>query len=204
VAVAAARVDEAGVGITKAKQALGRQRELYEQKVNDVRDLENAEDEVAAADAERAAAAAELQTARLDLAFTKVVAPVNGYVTNLTTSPGTYAPEGAELLALVDKDSFWVAAYFKETQLGHVRAGGRAKIIFMGHESAPVAGEIESVGWGVFREDGSKAADLLPRVSQTVDWVRLPQRFPARVRIVGEPPVPLRIGQTTSVVVVGD
>ncbi len=204
VAAAEARVEEAGIGVTKASQEVARQRDLYRQNVNDVRDLENAEDGVAAAEAERAASAAELQTAQLNLSYTKVVAPVNGYITNLTTSPGTYVSEGAELLALVDRDSFWVAAYFKETQLGQVRLGGQAKIIFLGHESSPVVGEIESVGWGVFREDGSKAENLLPKVSQTVDWVRLPQRFPARVKLTGQPPVPLRIGQTVSVVVAGD
>ena len=42
---------------------------------------------------------------------------------------------------------------------------------------------------------------LIPQVAQTIDWVQLPQRFPVRVRISGEPPVPLRIGQTASVAV---
>jgi multidrug resistance efflux pump len=40
-------------------------------------------------------------------------------------------------------------------------------------------------------------------VSQTIDWVRLPQRFPVRIQITGKPPIPLRIGQTVSVSIDG-
>jgi membrane fusion protein, multidrug efflux system len=46
---------------------------------------------------------------------------------------------------------------------------------------------------------GSDSTSLLPSVNQTIDWVRLPQRFPVRIHVTGEPPVPLRIGQTVSV-----
>ena len=46
--------------------------------------------------------------------------------------------------------------------------------------------------------DGS-TVDLLPKVSQTIDWVRLPNRFPVRINVTGTPPIPLRIGQTVSV-----
>jgi multidrug resistance efflux pump len=46
---------------------------------------------------------------------------------------------------------------------------------------------------------GSISTALLPSVSQTIDWVRLPQRFPVRIRVVENSPVPLRIGQTVSV-----
>jgi multidrug resistance efflux pump len=42
---------------------------------------------------------------------------------------------------------------------------------------------------------------MLPAVRQTIDWVRLPNRFPVRIQITGKPPVPLRIGQTVSVAI---
>ncbi len=196
-----AAVAQAEAALTKSRQALARQQQLFSTEVNDKQDLENAQDAVAINEAELASAQASASEAELDLGYTKVVAPVNGYVTNMATSAGTYVQEGQELMALVDRDSFWVAAYFKETQLGHVVEGADAKVILLGHEGAPVAGEIESVSWGVARENGEPASDLLPIVSPTVDWVRLPQRFPVRVQLTGEPPVPLRIGQTASVVV---
>jgi len=105
---------------------------------------------------------------------------------------------GQKILALVDSSSFWVAAYFKETQLRHVAGGDAAKIRLMGHDDKPFEGRIESVAWGIFVADGS-TVQLLPDVSQTVDWVRLPNRFPVRIQVTGQPPVPLRIGQTASV-----
>lgn len=198
---AEAVVAGAEAALAMSRQALARQQQLFSTQVNDERDLEDAQDAVAGYEAALASAQAEEHEAALNLDFTKVVAPVNGYVTNMATSAGTYVREGEELMALVDRDSFWVAAYFKETQLDHVVDGGVAKIILLGYESSPMAGEIESIGWGVARADGRAASDLLPMVSPTVDWVRLPQRFPVRVRLIGEPPVPLRMGQTASVVV---
>ena len=71
----------------------------------------------------------------------------------------------------------------------------------MGHENQPFQGVVRSVGWGIYVQDGSgsTSTDLLPSVSQTIDWVRLSQRFPVRIQVFGKSPVPLRIGQTVSV-----
>jgi len=116
----------------------------------------------------------------------------------MNTSPGTYVTAGNQLMALVDTDSFWVAAYFKETQLPHIAVGQKAKLTFMGYPDQPFEGVVRSIGWGTYLQDGSDSAGsgLLPSISQTIDWVRLPQRFAVRIKVVGRPPVPLRIGQT--------
>ena len=157
--------------------------------------------EAAKADVEAAQAAVE--NAQLDLEFTTVVSPVDGYLTNVNTSPGTYVAAGQQLLALVDTSTFWVAAYFKETQISHVQPGDRVRITLMGHNGQPFDGEVVSTAWGIFVQDGSTMGnEMLPNVPQTVDWVRLPNRFPVRVHVTGKPPVPLRIGQTASVAVV--
>jgi multidrug resistance efflux pump len=157
--------------------------------------------EAAKADVEAAQAAVE--NAQLDLEFTTVVSPVDGYLTNVNTSPGTYVAAGQQLLALVDTSTFWVAAYFKETQISHVQPGDRVRITLMGHNGQPFEGEVVSTAWGIFVQDGSTAGEqMLPDVPQTIDWVRLPNRFPVRVQVTGQPPVPLRIGQTASVAVV--
>ena len=62
-------------------------------------------------------------------------------------------------------------------------------------------GVVRSIGWGIYVQDGSGSGvtALLPSISQTVDWVRLPQRFPVRIQPIGVPPDELRIGQTVSV-----
>jgi multidrug resistance efflux pump len=197
---AAAKLKQAQAAEVQAQQELARQTELYETKTVDLRDVQNAQDNYAAAVANTAAAQANLETANLNLSYTKVFAPVDGYLTNVNTSPGTYVNEGQQLLALVDLSSFWIAAYFKETQLRHIREGARARITLMGHDFEPFEGQVVSVAWAIFLQDGS-TVDLLPEVSQTIDWVRLPNRFPVRIQVTGTPPVPLRIGQTVSVAV---
>jgi multidrug resistance efflux pump len=197
---AQAKLKQAQAAEIQAEQELQRQNQLYETKTNDLRDVQNAQDNYVAAVADTAAAQANLKTANLNLEYTKVFAPVDGYLTNVNTSPGTYVNEGEQLLALVDSNSFWIAAYFKETQLRNVREGATAKITLMGHDFEPFAGQVVSVAWGIFLQDGS-TVELLPAVSQTIDWVRLPNRFPVRIHVTGTPPVPLRIGQTASVAI---
>ena len=193
-----AKLQQAEAAEVQAKQELDRQTTLYQTKVNDLRDLQNAQDSYAAAQADTAAAEANLQTAQLNLSYTKIFAPVDGYLTNMNTSLGTYVYAGEQLLALVDSSSFWIAAYFMETQLHHLQVGGKASITFIGRNNEPFEGLIESVAWGIFDSNGS-TVELLPNVSQTIDWVRLPNRFPVRINITGKPPIPLRIGQTVSV-----
>jgi multidrug resistance efflux pump len=187
--------------LKQQQQNLDRQTELYKTRVNALQDLQNAQDTFAAAQAQLVSAKANLKLARLNLGYTKVFAPVDGYVTNMNTSEGTYVTAGNQLIALVDTSSFWIAAYFKETQLPHIELGQKANLTFMGYPNQPFEGVVRSVGWGVYVQDGSGNAstDLLPAVSQTVDWVRLPQRFAVRMQVVGRPPVPLRIGQTVYV-----
>jgi multidrug resistance efflux pump len=195
------QVLNAEANLTQQQQNLARQTDLYKTRVNALQDLQNAQDSFAAAQAQLVAAKANLELARLNLSYTKVVAPVDGFVTNMNTSEGTYVTAGSQLMALVDTSSFWVAGYFKETQLTHIELGQKANLTFMGYPNQPFAGMVRSIGWGVYVQDGSGSAgtDLLPSISQTIDWVRLPQRFAVRIQVVGHPPVPLRIGQTVYV-----
>jgi RND family efflux transporter MFP subunit len=202
-----AAVDRAGASLkqseaaqVQAKQELDRQTELYEKKVNDLQDLQDAQDNYLAAVASTAAAQAQLETATLNLGFTKAFAPVDGYLTNVNTSVGTYVAAGQQLLALVDATSFWIAANFKETQINNMKVGDTATIWLMGHHDQPFRGVVQGVAWGIYQADGS-TVELLPDVSQTIDWVRLPNRFPVRVQATEPSPVPLRIGQTASVAI---
>ena len=199
--LAAGQVQNAEANLKQQTQNLQRQTELYRTHVNALQDFQNAQDSFEAARAQLASAKANLELARLNLGYTKVVAPLEGYVTNMNTSSGTYVTAGNQLMALVDTSSFWIAGYFKENQLPHIRAGQKALITLMGHYGQPFEGIVQTVGWGIFVSDGSGSSTtaLLPSVSQTIDWVRLPQRFPVRIQVVGPTPVPLRIGQTVSV-----
>jgi multidrug resistance efflux pump len=198
--VASGQVLNGEANLKQRQQDLDRQTGLYKNHVVAEQDFQNAQDNFSAAQAQLISAKANLELARLNLSYTKVFAPVNGYVTNMNTSEGTYVTAGKQLMALVDGSSFWIAAYFKETQLGHIQIGQKATLAIMGSRQS-FQGVVRSIGWGIYVQDGSgsDATGLLPSISQTVDWVRLPQRFPVRIEPSGAPPVPLRIGQTVSV-----
>ena len=199
------QLDQANAALVDKEANAKRAVELLAQNVIS---REQYDDQVQAFEAAKAnvvAAQAALENAKLNLEFTTVTSPVDGYLTNVNTSPGTYVSAGEQLLALVDTSSFWVAAYFKETQMAGVQPGDKVRVTLMGHLHQPFEGVVASTAWGIFVQDGSTAGDqLLPNVPQTIDWVRLPNRFPVRVDITGKPPVPLRIGQTASVSVVRD
>lgn len=200
---AKASVANAEANVRQKQQDLDRQAELFQRRVSSKEDFQNAQNAFASEQAQLAAARANLQQAELNLGYTKVYAPVDGYLTNVNTSPGAYVHAGDQLLALVDSSSFWIAAYFKETQLPAIKPDRPVKITLMGYHDQPFEGKVDSVAWGIFVQDGSggTSTGLLAAVNQTVDWVRLPQRFPVRIRITGKPPIPLRIGQTVTVAV---
>jgi multidrug resistance efflux pump len=200
---AKAQVQATEAALTQSKQELDRQTELYEKKVNALKEYQDAQDNYDSARANLAAAKANLVTSELKLSYTKIYASVNGEVTNMDISEGVYATAGQQVMALVDRDSYWIAAYFKETQLRHISTGDTAMISLMGNEDLPFKGTVRSVAWGIFVTDGSagQGTALLPSVSPTIDWVRLPQRFAVRIQVDSLERVELRMGQTVSVAV---
>src|ERR1700719_1311763 len=188
--VSSGQVLNSEANFKQRQQDLARQSELYKNHVVAEQDFQNAQDNFSAAQAQLVSAKANLELARLNLSYTKVFASVNGYVTNMNTSEGTYVTAGKQLIALVDASSFWIAAYFKETQVPHIQIGQKANLALMGYRQ-PFQGVVRSVGWGIYVQDGSgsDATALLPSVNQTIDWVRLAQRFPVRIQVLGRSPV---------------
>jgi multidrug resistance efflux pump len=200
---AKASVANADANFVQKQQDLDRETDLFQRRVSSKQEFQNAQNAFASAEAQLGAAQANLQQSELNLGYTKVYAPVDGYLTNVNTSRGAYVHTGDQLLALVDSSSFWIAAYFKETQLLAIKPGRAVKMTLMGYHDEPFEGKIDSVAWGIFVQDGSggSSTGLLAAVNQTVDWVRLPERFPVRIQITGKPPIPLRIGQTVTAAV---
>jgi multidrug resistance efflux pump len=148
-------------------------------------------------------ASADLETAQLNLEFTKVWAPTDGYVTNLQSSVGNSAVANQPIVALIDANSFYVQAFFRETFIGNFQNGDRAVVTLMSYPDTPLQGKVESIGWGIAQQNGSTGFELLPSVSPTFEWIRLAQRIPAMVRIEKLPDhIKLRAGTTASVVVI--
>lgn len=147
-------------------------------------------------------AQAALDQAELNLLFTKVKAPVDGYVTNVDIRLGSQAVSNQPLLALVDINSYWVHGFFKETLIGKMANGDKALITLMTYPDKPLSGIVDSIGWGIAQQDGSTGSDLLPSVSPTFEWIRLAQRVPVRIHLTEIPEgVALRVGTTASVLV---
>jgi len=147
-------------------------------------------------------AEANLHAAQLDLEFSEVRAPVDGYVTNLLLRYGSQTVANQPALALIDTNSFWVHGYFKETQVENIRPDNKVVIKLMTYPDAPLEGVVESMGWGIAQQDGAPAADLLPAINPSFDWIRLAQRIPVRIRLTRIPEeVELRVGSTASVFV---
>ena len=145
----------------------------------------------------------QLAQARLNLARTQVRAPTNGYVTNLNLHVGDYLNAGSPVLALVNSDAFYVAGYFEETKLKHIRVGDRVRVMLMGAD-APLFGRVASIANGIQdRELTSSQDGQLANVNPTFQWVRLAQRIPVRIQLDPLPSqVRLVAGQTASVEII--
>ncbi|PRY20235.1 multidrug resistance efflux pump [Aliiruegeria haliotis] len=145
---------------------------------------------------------AALETARLNLEFTQVRAAVSGHITNLTLRLGSQAVANQPILALIDDNSFWVDAYFRESYVSEIKPGNRAAITLMSHPDIVIPGVVDSVGRGIAKGEGSTGVNLLPNVSPTFEWIRLAQRIPVRIEL-GEVPedIDLLVGTTASVLV---
>ncbi len=151
------------------------------------------------AEATIAQAVAARDQAKVNLERTQIRSPVNGWVTNLLARQGDYATVGKSVISLVDADSFWVDAYFEETQLASIREGASAKVKLMGF-SQIVQGEVGSVARGINVSNAQPNQQGLATVNPIFTWVRLAQRVPVRIRIKQLPDdVRLVAGMTATV-----
>ena len=128
------------------------------------------------------AALTALDIAKLNLDRSVLKAPVTGYVTNLRLRAGDYVAAGVPRIAIIDRDSFWIAGYFEETKLGRVHLGDPATIRLMS-DSRPLTGHVESIGRGIADANDRPNDRGLPDVNPVFTWVRLAQRIPVRIHI---------------------
>ena len=145
-------------------------------------------------------ALAQLDAAQLNLKRTKVLATVDGYVTNLNVHRGDYARVGDPKMAVVDKDSFWVYGFFEETKLPHIRVGDKAELQMMSGEV--LKGHVESISRGIYDRDNPESRELVADVNPTFNWVRLAQRVPVRIHLDEIPEGFLLAAGTTCTVIV--
>lgn len=150
-------------------------------------------------DPDIAAARARLAAAELNLQRTVIRAPISGIVTQRQVQIGQRVAPGAPMMLLVPVDTAFVDANFKESQLGKVRIGQRAKL------TADIyGGDVTYDGKVTGLAGGTGAAfSLIPAQNATGNWVKVIQRVPVHIEL--DPAElrqhPLRVGMSMDVVV---
>jgi multidrug resistance efflux pump len=148
---------------------------------------------------------AAVRQAELNLEFTQVRTPADGYITNLNLRVGSQAVANQPVLALVDINSYWIHGLFRETTIAGIQRGDKAIITLMSYPNTPIKGYVDSLGWGIAQQDGTTGFELLPNISPTFEWIRLAQRVPVRIHLAEVPEeIKLRVGTTASVLVMTD
>jgi multidrug resistance efflux pump len=135
-----------------------------------------------ATQAQHRQAVAQLDRAKVNLQRTEIHSPVNGWVTNLLAQQGDYANVGQSVISVVDADSYWVDAYFEETQLASIRDGDPVKIKLMGNTQI-ITGEVVGIARGINVSNAQPNQQGLATVNPIFTWVRLAQRVPVRIRL---------------------
>ncbi|MEQ6277827.1 p-hydroxybenzoic acid efflux pump subunit AaeA [Kluyvera cryocrescens] len=149
-----------------------------------------------------AKAQATRDLARLDLDRTVIRAPADGWVTNLNVYAGEFITRGSTAVALVKQHSFYVMAYLEETKLEGVRPGYRAEVTPLGSNHV-LKGTVDSVAAGVTNASSSVDSKGMATVDSNLEWVRLAQRVPVRIRLDKEPGNLWPAGTTATVVITG-
>jgi multidrug resistance efflux pump len=163
------------------------------------RQVESLKAQRMSAEANVAQAKAQLRQAQVNLERTRIVSPVDGYVTNLLAQLGDFVNAGANTISVVDANSFWVDGYFEETNLAPIRVGDPARIKLMGHGKI-LRGHVESIARAINVTNAQPAAQGVANVNPIFTWVRLAQRIPVRIHIDELPPgVVLSAGMTATV-----
>lgn len=143
------------------------------------------------------AAVAELKQAKLNLSFTHVIAPENGYIVNLTARVGTVVQANQPIFSIVTSKQWWVDANFKETEIGRIRVGQPATIEVDIYPDHVFHGYVQNISRG-----SGASFSIFPPENATGNWVKVTQRFPVRIYITDpDPNYPLRIGASSLVTV---
>ncbi len=151
--------------------------------------------DIAVARAGVAQAEADRHTAELNLGYTEIRSPIDGYVGNRAAEIGAYVASGAYLVTIIPAHDLWVDANFKESQLEHMTPGEAATVVadvlpdhvFHGHviSVAPATGAVFSV---------------IPPENATGNFTKIVQRVPVRIKLDDDPMLrELRPGVSTTV-----
>lgn len=136
---------------------------------------------------------AKLEEASLNLSYTKVYAPADGFITKKSVEVGNYIQPGQPLMALVELSNPWVVANYKERQLEYVKPGQKVTLEVDTYPGRIFTGSVDSIMAGT-----GAAFSLLPPENATGNYVKVVQRIPVKIVIDREsdPDHKLRVGMS--------
>jgi membrane fusion protein, multidrug efflux system len=147
--------------------------------------IDKAQSLLSAQEAAISQAQAELASAEWRLARTRIVAPIDGTISNLTVQVGDTAEADRPLIGIIAAPGWRIIANYKQSYLPSMRPGATAWIWLDAHPWHFYRGRIRSVARGINREQLDSG--LLPYVAPTTDWIRLQHRFPVTIDLVDPP-----------------
>lgn len=148
--------------------------------------IEKARNGIVAHEAALNLALAEMATAQWRLGKTKVLAPVDGTITNLTVRPGDTANANVPIIGIVDASAWRIMANYKQDYIRSFKVGGTAWVWLDSQPFVFHRARIQGIARGISRERDE--AKLLPYVAPTTDWIRLQRRIPVTITLVDPPP----------------
>ena len=134
---------------------------------------------------------ASLELEEIWNAQTTVTALSDGFVANMTLSPGGYYKPGDVLFAFIDSSNWFVQANFKESELSEITPGTPARIWIRQYPGREYRGVVCENGWGAERRSTAHSTGVAEVKSEN-EWFLLPQRYPVQIRIL-EPDSELRL-----------
>ena len=174
---------EAKANVVAAEDAVRVAKDRLAQSEAQLKTAQTAPQQVAIqkAKADQAAAAvaqaqAQLDQAKLNLSYTKIIAPENGIVTRKSVEINQNVSVGQNMMTLVSLDDVWITANFKETQLEHMRAGQPVVIEVDAYGGRKYDGKITQIGGAT-----GSVLSLFPPENATGNYVKVVQRVPVRI-----------------------
>lgn len=131
---------------------------------------------IAQSEAGIALAEALLETARLNLGYTVITAPCDGYTSRKEIQVGQLVQPGQTLLDLVDSAETWITANYKETQLRHIRPGSKVDITVDAVPDVVFKGEVKAISTAT-----GASLSLIPQDNSAGNFVKVRQRVPVRI-----------------------
>ena len=121
--------------------------------------------------------------AALNVSYTVITAPTDGYTSKKTLQEGQLVKPGQQLLSIVDEDDVWIVANYKETQTANMKIGDRVRITVDDIPGIEYTGAIEAIS----NATGAQYS-IVPQDNATGNFVKVEQRIPVKIRLTKDNP----------------